>query len=80
MAKITINKNKNIGTDTLAQFTVHILVIKKNPGTLFTTIHFLHIWAQYVGLLHYIRQERLLKDKHSILFGPFASYEENVML
>ncbi len=36
--------------------------------------------AQYVRVLHYTRPEKLDKDKHSCLLGPFVSYEENEVL
>ena len=31
-------------------------------------------------MLHYTRLERLARDKHSSLLGPFVSYEEKVVL
>jgi hypothetical protein len=36
--------------------------------------------AQYAGVLHYTILERLARDKHSSLLGPFVSMEENEVL
>jgi hypothetical protein len=37
-------------------------------------------WAQKARVLQYTRLERLARDKHSILLGPFIGYIENVVL
>ncbi len=36
-----------------------------------------HTWAQKARVLHYAKAERLTRDKHSSLFSPFVSYDEN---
>ncbi len=48
-------------------------------GALLTTLHFLCnlCMGPKVRVLYYTWLERLAKDKHSILFVPFVSYEEN---
>jgi hypothetical protein len=35
------------------------------------------LWVKWARVLHNIGCERLAKDKHSSLGGPFVSYEEN---
>ncbi len=37
-------------------------------------------WVQQARVLQYTRLERLARDKHSSLLGPFVSYEENGVL
>jgi hypothetical protein len=37
-------------------------------------------WAQQALVLHYTGLERLARDKHFKLLGPFVSYEENEVL
>jgi hypothetical protein len=34
-------------------------------------------WAQSARVLHYSRLERLAREKHLSLLGPFVSYKEN---
>ncbi len=51
-------------------------------GAVFTTLHFLcyYKWAQYARVLHYARLEKLAREKHSSLFCPVVSYEEEEVL
>ncbi len=37
-------------------------------------------WAQKARMLDYTSVERLVRDKHSSLLGPFTSYEEKTVL
>jgi len=37
-------------------------------------------WAQYARVLHYTRLEELVRNKHSSLWVPFISYEENSVM
>jgi hypothetical protein len=45
-----------------------------SSGAVFTTLHFLCSleWAQKAGVLHYIKPERLARDKHSTFLGPLV--------
>jgi hypothetical protein len=53
-----------------------------DPWDVFITIHFFTIyeWAQYARVLHITWLERLYRNKHSSLLGPFVSYNENKVL
>jgi hypothetical protein len=57
-------------------------VVNTAPGIVFTTLIFFvtYHWTQQARVLHYTRLERLARDKHSSLLGPFVSYEENEVL
>jgi hypothetical protein len=37
-------------------------------------------WVWQAGVLHFTRIERLAKDNHDSLMGPFVSYKENELL
>jgi hypothetical protein len=46
------------------------------PRDLFVT----YAWAEKARVLHNIRLERLARDKHSDLLGPFVDYAESEKL
>jgi hypothetical protein len=52
------------------------------PGAVITTLLFsmIYKWAQYARVLHYARLERILKDKHTSILGPYEDYKENEVL
>ncbi len=37
-------------------------------------------FAKKAGVLHYMKAEMLVSEKHTSLLGPFISYEENEVL
>jgi len=52
------------------------------PGLIFKTFHFLHNlqMSQYARVLDLTRVERLARDRHSSLLGPYENYKGNEVL
>jgi hypothetical protein len=57
-------------------------VVITPPGTIFTTLHFLptYYWTPKNRMLYYTKLERLARENHSYLLGPFVIYKENEVL
>jgi hypothetical protein len=48
----------------------------QGPYSQHFTILVTYKWVQFAKVLHYNRMEKLARDKHSSLLGPFVSYKE----
>jgi hypothetical protein len=66
-------------SDTNKPFMLNIVMLNDlaKPGAIFKKLHFLHkLQMGPMHKRHYTRLERLDRDKHSSLLGPFVSYDE----